>query len=70
MNNFHKSELNGTNHIHSLMAIDPWGEMLLDMGTDAGLGFAEIDRARVAEIRSRVPAIAHRRAIPPAEVIG
>ncbi len=53
---------------HSL-AIDPWGEVLLDMGEGVGLGFAEIDSARVADVRSRVPAIAHRRAIPPVAVI-
>lgn len=53
---------------HSL-AIDPWGEVLLDMGEDAGLGFAEIDPARVTDVRSRVPALAHRRAIPPVELI-
>ena len=53
---------------HSL-AIDPWGEVLLDLGEGAGLGFAEIDPARVADVRSRVPALAHRRAIPPVEVI-
>lgn len=49
---------------HSL-AIDPWGEVLLDMGEGAGLGFAEIDPARAADVRSRVPALAHRRPIPP-----
>lgn len=53
---------------HSL-AIDPWGEVLLDMGERAGLGFAEIDPARVADVRSRVPAIDHRRAIPLVEVL-
>lgn len=53
---------------HSL-AIDPWGDVLLDMGESAGLGFAEIDPARVVDVRSRVPALAHRRAIPPVEVI-
>lgn len=53
---------------HSL-AIDPWGEVLLDMGEGASLGFAEIDPARVADVRSRVPALAHRRAIPPVAVI-
>ncbi|RYG71125.1 carbon-nitrogen hydrolase family protein [bacterium] len=47
------------------LAIDPWGEILLDMGEPAGLGFVEIDPARVTDIRSRVPAIAHRRPIPP-----
>lgn len=53
-----------TTHGHSL-ALDPWGEILLDMGEPAGLGFVEIDPARVTEVRSRVPAIAHRRPIPP-----
>ncbi|RHW16995.1 carbon-nitrogen hydrolase family protein [Sphingomonas gilva] len=52
---------------HSL-CVDPWGELLLDMGEGAGLGFAEIDPARIAEARSRVPVRAHRRAIPPVEV--
>lgn len=52
---------------HSLV-IDPWGEVLLDMGETAGLGFAEIDPARIAEVRARIPALDHRRAIPPVEV--
>ena len=53
---------------HSLV-IDPWGEVLLDMGEAAGLGFAEIDPARVADVRRRIPALSHRRAIPPVEVV-
>ncbi len=48
---------------HSLV-IDPWGEVLLDMGEAPGLGFADIDPARVADVRSRIPVIAHRRTIP------
>lgn len=56
-------------HGHS-MAIGPWGDTLIGMGTDAGLGFAEIDAAAVGEVRSRVPVIDHRRAVPPVEVIG
>ena len=48
---------------HSLV-VDPWGEVLLDMGTDPGVGFAEIDLARVADVRARVPVLDHRRAIP------
>jgi predicted amidohydrolase len=48
---------------HSL-AIDPWGEVLLDMGGEApGLGFAEIDSARIAEVRAQLPSLANRRAI-------
>lgn len=46
---------------HSL-AIDPWGEVLLDMDGEAGgLGFAEIDPARIAEVRAQLPSLANRR---------
>lgn len=48
---------------HSLV-VDPWGEVLLDMGDEVGTGFAEIDLARIPEVRSRIPALNHRRAIP------
>jgi deaminated glutathione amidase len=48
---------------HSLV-IDPWGEVLLDMGGDApGLALCNIDVARVAEVRAQVPALANRRKI-------
>jgi len=49
---------------HSLV-VDPWGEVLLDMGEGQGVAFADIDPARIAEVRARLPALAHRRAIPP-----
>lgn len=48
---------------HSLV-IDPWGEVLLDMGEAPGLGFAAIDRARLADVRARIPVLKHRRPIP------
>jgi len=51
---------------HSLV-IDPWGEILLDMGEAPGLGFAELDLARIADVRARVPVIANRR--PVAEAV-
>jgi len=50
---------------HSLV-VDPWGEVLLDMGETIGVGFAEIDLARIPDVRSRVPALNHRRPIPDA----
>lgn len=53
---------------HSLVS-DPWGELLLDMGEAAGLGFAEIDPARVDNARARVPVLQHRRAIPAVEAL-
>jgi predicted amidohydrolase len=48
---------------HSLV-VGPWGEVLLDMGDETGIGFAEIDLAAVDEVRGRLPAISHRRPIP------
>ena len=49
---------------HSLV-IDPWGEVALDMGGEApGLAFAEIDPARIAEVRAQLPSLANRREIP------
>ena len=49
---------------HSLV-VDPWGEVLLDMGGEqAGLGFADIDLNRLAEVRKQLPALANKREIP------
>ena len=48
---------------HSLV-VDPWGEVLLDMGEDTGVGFVDIDLARISDVRSRIPALNHRRIIP------
>jgi predicted amidohydrolase len=50
---------------HSLV-IDPWGEVLLDMGEDRGVGFADIDLKRISDVRGRIPALNHRRTIPDA----
>ena len=52
---------------HSLV-VDPWGEVLLDMGERVGVGFATIDPARIAEVRSRIPVLDHRRPIPEAVI--
>ncbi len=50
---------------HSLV-VDPWGEILLDMGEEKGVGFADIDLSRISDVRSRIPALNHRRPIPEA----
>ncbi|HEX3677122.1 MAG TPA: carbon-nitrogen hydrolase family protein [Sphingomicrobium sp.] len=50
---------------HSL-AVDPWGEVLLDMGEERGVGFVDIDLKRISDIRGRIPALNHRRPIPEA----
>ena len=48
---------------HSLV-VDPWGQVLLDMGEKPGLQYCEIDLAMIDEVRGRIPVVRHRRAIP------
>ena len=52
---------------HSLV-IDPWGELLLDMGDGTGVGFADIELSRVEDVRRRIPSLSHRRPIDEAVV--
>jgi deaminated glutathione amidase len=52
---------------HSLV-VDPWGEVLLDMEEREGVGFADLDMARLADVRARVPALANRQPIGTVEV--
>jgi deaminated glutathione amidase len=47
---------------HSLV-VDPWGDVLLDMGNKEGIGYAEIDLVRLAEVRLQIPARQNRRDI-------
>ncbi|MGX7952588.1 carbon-nitrogen hydrolase family protein [Tsuneonella sp. HG249] len=49
---------------HSLV-VDPWGDVVLDMGGDAaGLGFAKIDPARTTDVRRQLPSLANKQDIP------
>ena len=52
---------------HSLV-VDPWGEILLDMGEGSGIGFADLDMDRLADVRTRVPALKNRRPIAAVEI--
>jgi predicted amidohydrolase len=52
---------------HSLV-VSPWGEVLLDMGQDTGVGFADIELSLVGEVRQRIPVQAHRKPIAAAAV--
>ena len=47
---------------HSVV-VSPWGDVLLDMGTEPGLGFCELDLGLIDEVRARIPVIAHRRSV-------
>jgi predicted amidohydrolase len=52
-----------TTYGHSL-AVDPWGEVVLDLGGDAArLGFVDIDPARTAAVRAQLPSLANRRVL-------
>ncbi len=48
---------------HSLV-VDPWGEVLLDMGQAPGLSIVDIHLDRVASVRARIPVLDHRRPNP------
>lgn len=47
---------------HSLVA-DPWGEVIAELGETPELAFADLDLGRNAEVRARIPVLAHRRDI-------
>lgn len=41
--------------------VDPWGEVLADAGEEPGFIIADIDPAKVAEVRGKVPSLTHDR---------
>ncbi len=43
------------------MVIDPWGAILAQAGDGEGLAIADLDFGRMEEIRTRLPALRHRR---------
>jgi len=45
---------------HSLI-IDPWGEILADAGEGEGVVFADLDLAKIAEARKRIPSLSNDR---------
>lgn len=53
---------------HSLV-IDPWGDVLLDMGQAPGLATCDLDLGRVDAVRARIPALDHRRANPDVTIL-
>jgi predicted amidohydrolase len=56
----------GRNTFGHSVVIDPWGEVLLDMDEQPGVGFADIDLKRISDVRGRIPVLNHRRIIPEA----
>jgi len=57
-----------TTYGHSLV-VDPWGEVLLDMGEAPGVAVVEIDPARLADVRAQIPVLQHRRPIGVVEIL-
>jgi deaminated glutathione amidase len=49
---------------HSLV-VDPWGDVLLDMGDGEGLAFVDLDLARVDAVRAQIPVHLNRRKVAP-----
>jgi len=44
---------------HSML-IDPWGEIVASLADGAGIVVGEVNPARIAEVRSKLPALSHR----------
>jgi deaminated glutathione amidase len=51
---------NGRETYGNSMIVDPWGEVLSRLDKVPGVGLAEIDLARIAEVRASLPALTHR----------
>ena len=49
---------------HSLV-VDPWGDVILDMGEGEGLAVVELNLHRIQEVREQIPVYANRRDVPP-----
>jgi len=59
---FHpESDGKGRNTYGHALAIAPWGEVLVDAGTEPGVSFVDLDLAAVTKARARVPALQHDR---------
>ena len=54
---------------HSL-AVDPWGRVLLDAGTEVGVYYVELTTSAVADSRRKIPSLSHDRDyLPPKTLI-
>jgi deaminated glutathione amidase len=42
------------------MIIDPWGVVLADAGETPGVAIAEINPARIEQVRRQMPSLQHR----------
>ena len=42
------------------MVVDPWGEVMAVQAEGAAVVLAQLDQARITQVRARLPALAHR----------
>jgi deaminated glutathione amidase len=52
---------------HSML-VDPWGNVVSERDTGAGCVVGEVDASRIADVRRKLPALAHRRLAAPTDV--
>ena len=52
---------NGRRTHGNSMIVDPWGEVLASRAEGEGIVLAELDAARIAEVRQSLPALQHRK---------
>ena len=52
---------NGRRTFGHSMVVDPWGEVLAVLPEGEGVVLADVDPARIASVRSQLPALEHRR---------
>ena len=52
-----------TGHIYCgrSLVVNPFGDILLDMGVDEGIGYAEVDATSVEKTRESLPLLRNRR---------
>jgi len=52
---------NGRSTYGHSMIVDPWGEVLTELGSNEGVALATLKQSKVRQVRSNLPSIEHRR---------
>ncbi len=55
---------NGRRTFGHTLVVDPWGEVIAERGEGEGVVLATMDRDRLRDVRTRLPALDHRRGLP------
>lgn len=54
---------NGRRTFGHTLVVDPWGEVVAERDEGEGVVLADLDRARLVDVRTRLPALEHRRGL-------